>query len=170
MSFPVMIHLKSTLAISAIMLTGLVAASPFPYSSDRDTVKPRSTVSIQPVAAAEAAPMPAATVVWTDPPVKAAPPVEQPATLASAPAAIEPATIAPAPVRRIANQAKAEQPRHRKVARAATRQRQVAMRQTGSQKARTAETQVAAGTATATSSRIDPIGDILRGLGFGKQG
>lgn len=169
-SFPVMIHLKSTLAISAIMLAGLVAASPFPYSSARETVKPRYAASVKPVSVAEAATVPTAAVTWTDPPVKAPPPAEQPLVAASAPAVPEPETIAQSPVRQVSAQAKPEQTRRRKIARAAMRQRQAAMRQAGQRNSRQPETHVAAGAAPASASRIDPIGDILRGLGLGKQG
>ncbi|MBB3902158.1 hypothetical protein GGR33_001653 [Methylobacterium brachythecii] len=170
-----MIHLKSTLAISAIMLAGLVAASPFPYSSDPDALKPRRPHAMQPVSAAEAATTPVA-VAWADPPVKAAAPVEQPAVLASAATAAEPLAVIPAQVRQVTPQAhvtpqaKAEQARRRKIARAATRQRQAASRQAAPQGSGAPETQVANGTTQNSGSRIDPIGDILRGLGLGKQG
>ncbi|GEP00985.1 hypothetical protein [Methylobacterium haplocladii] len=178
-SFPVMIHLKSTLAISAIMLTGLVAASPFPYASDHEPRQPRRTASMQIAPAVEAAASPAAVTSWADPPVKQQAAVEAPLVLAAsdtgAPTAQESTpsavTVAPPPVRHVSLQAsaqKAEQARRRKIARAAAaRERQAVARQTAPSGD---EAQVSPTTAPNTSQRIDPIGNILRGLGIGKQG
>ncbi len=169
-----MIHLKSTLAISAIMLTGLVAASPFPYAGDQEPRQPRRTVSAQIAPAAEAAAAPVAVTAWADPPAKSQAVADEPAIVVNAamgmPAiddAVAP-VVAAAPVRHVAAQAKAEQPRRRKMARAAARQRQAAVKQTLPEAP--AETQVATRAAPTAAQKIDPIGDILRGLGIGKEG
>lgn len=180
MSFPVMIHLKSTLAISAIMLTGLVAASPFPYASDHQPRQPRRTATVQIAPATEAAATPAAVTAWADPPAKSQAPVEAPVVLAAAdtaaPVTQESATpaaaVATPPVRHVSLQAsaqKAEQARRRKIARAAAaRERETATKQ--SLPTASGETQVASRATPSASQKIDPIGDILRGLGIGKEG
>lgn len=171
-SFPVMIHLKSTLAITAIMLTGLVAASPFPYASDQEPRKARTVAALVSEVQASPAPMTA----WADPPARPQGAVEESAIVANAaistPAIDETVTatpvVAPTPVRRVSAQAKAEQARRRKIAKAIARERQASTKQ--SVPAAPTETQVASRTAPTSSQKIDPIGDILRGLGIGKEG
>lgn len=172
-----MIHLKSTLAISAIMLSGLVAASPFPYRSDFEPKKPRHTADFQAATAAETPVTPAVVTAWADPPVKESAPVgkSEPASVAEAPApTIEPVSapalaVVPGPVRNASlqttAQVKPEQARRRKVAKA-PRERQMATRQAPPAE----DAQVASREAPTTSQRIDPIGDILRGLGIGREG
>lgn len=173
-----MIHLKSTLAVSALLLGGLVAASPFPYPSAPEPERPRVTEEVRAAMADAARATPDA---WSDPPPRtaiaeaptpAAEP-EAPAKTAQAPAsAADPAPPAPPASAQAARTKAAEAAQRRRTAQAAARKRQVAAKQAASTPAGTpaGERQDAAPGAAAPARATGPIADILRGLGIGGNG
>ena len=169
--------LRSTLAVSALMLTGLVAAGHVLYPSDaaseaavRQTMATRLQAIAAETRAAEAKAEPKSSAAqavsadagtasaWVDPPARMSEPA--PAKLAAAtPEAAAPVTQ---PARPSADAKKAEQVRRRTTAVASARARKA--------KDPADNAEVAYRTPPAPTQKIDPIGDILRGLGFGHEG
>ncbi|MGU3465084.1 hypothetical protein ACLBXO_09520 [Methylobacterium sp. C33D] len=180
-------HYRSTLGTAAVAVFGLVAAAhilhPGNYEVQTRPARPAVT-DAAPVAKPVAAPrMPSA---WVDPPAKPAAPettgalaaVPAPRVAAAVPAAAMPAAALPAemarpaePPRRIAaHRAKGTE---RGVHRAARLRHAAVVRTAESDRPTTATATAAApqpAPAAAPSQKIDPIGDIIRGLGFGRDG
>ncbi|MBE7243948.1 MAG: hypothetical protein INR63_03280 [Actinomycetospora chiangmaiensis] len=176
----VMEHFRSTLATTAIAVFGLAVAAYTLHSGD-------DAVQARPVAAAV---QPAA---WTDPParlsatettgairtdLRGSAPAEARAAAIPAPqeATVMPPVASPLP----GAMADASEPLRKPVAARRTRaqeraaHRSARLRHAALARASAADRTAAAGPRTmqaaapAASSRIDPIGDILRGLGFGR--
>ncbi|MCJ2069154.1 hypothetical protein MKK75_10120 [Methylobacterium sp. J-030] len=157
--FPIMKYVRSTLATTVLAVFGLGVAVQNLHSHDRDTqARPAAVAAVTPVA-------------WVDPPARGTP--ETTEALASAhpgpstAAAIPPATTA----------LPAEPPRRRAaIHRGAERSRVRTAHLRRPVHAHTAAVDPAAiprpapRPAPDAGGRIDPIGDILRGLGFGRDG
>ncbi|MDP4022806.1 hypothetical protein Q8W71_09250 [Methylobacterium sp. NEAU 140] len=161
-------HYASTLATTAAAVFGLVAAAQIlhPAHFEHPARAPRAVVA--------QAPAPA----WTDPPARSAA-----ATIAPRPVALAETTLAetmpaetalPAPralpVEGAARPAEAAPERARKVA--AAQKRRSAARTTHQRQATLAppEPPSAAAAPARDPNRIDPIGDLIRGLGLGRDG
>lgn len=163
----------STLAVTAACV-GLLLAAHYRIVGERETV------STEPVAQhVAAAPIPAAVTptAWVEPPAKpitvAAAPVVTPEPIAETAAAPEPPAAAPVvttPAQHTAlrpeRAKRAEQAaKARKLAQARERRMRIAARATPEMNAERGQT-----TAQPAQPRIDPIGDLLRGLGLGNEG
>lgn len=165
-----MTHFKSTIATLAIIAGGLLAASPYPYPSTE--AAPRSAPQ---AVLSEAASPSETSALWSDPPARRIAETSKPAIVAEAkpaeavqavaPEAAPPAIAEPtgAPARK-----QADRTPRRKIVHNAQRVRQVASRQVAPAVAMAPSAANAGAAATTAQRPIDPIGDILRGLGFGR--
>ncbi len=160
-------HYKSTFATTAIAAFGLLAAAHIlhPGNFERTTYPSRPVAAVAPQAAA-----------WVNPPASpavAAAPVQvagteikldakpEPVPVAWTSATARPAEASPAPALEPKRKVAANH-RH-KVAQRQARVRQAELGRPAAQPA-----QPAVQPQAAESQRIDPIGDIIRGLGFGR--
>ena len=162
--FAAMEHFKSTIATTAIAAFGLVAAAHIlhPGNFERTTYPSRPVATVASHAAA-----------WVNPPAML--PVAQEVREVAAKADTAPAQPAPVPVAWTSARAEAPaktaeaSPDHRHKA---AHRRRVAQRKTDVRQAsldRPAQPAVApAAPEKPKADRIDPIGDIIRGLGFGR--
>jgi hypothetical protein len=161
-------HYKSTLATAAIAALGLVAAAHVlhPGNYERTTYPSRPVATVASQASA-----------WVNPPANL--PVAETALLDTTPASevAAPAKVAAIPVAwtsasaplQAAEVAPAREPR-RKAANARRHkmaQRQARLRQAALARPAAQPVEAAPATAKPQANRIDPIGDLIRGLGLG---
>ncbi len=177
-------HYRSTLGTTAVAVFGLVAAAhilhPGNYEVQTRPARPAVT-DAAPVSKPAAAPVTRSD--WVDPPAKLAAP-ETTGALAAAPAprvaATVPDTAMPAaplpaemarpagpPRRTAAHRAKGTE---RGVHRAARLRHAALVRTAESDRPTVTAAAPQPAPAAAPSQKIDPIGDIIRGLGFGRDG
>ncbi|MEL6061778.1 MULTISPECIES: hypothetical protein [unclassified Methylobacterium] len=158
--FPVMKYARSALATTVLAVFGLGVAVQNLHSHDRDG-------QVRSAAAAASLVTP---VAWTDPPARRT--TETTGTLASPSPVLLPTATPPAPASATAELPRRSTALHR--GKGAERNRSRVARLHRSARAHTAAVdpaampQAAPQPASEASRRIDPIGDILRGLGFGR--
>ncbi|MFY9293641.1 MAG: hypothetical protein WAP03_23505 [Methylorubrum rhodinum] len=158
-------HYKSTLGTTAAAISALVLAAQIMQAGPFAASPPRAErVSASIEATAEE-------TAWVNPPVRTLAEAKPDAAPEEAKSAGIPAVVAPVAAQAVAREAapaprKAAAPHRRKVAQRPARTRQATLETR-------ATTETAASQATvqppqpAEAKRIDPIGDIIRGLGFG---
>ncbi|WP_245297869.1 MULTISPECIES: hypothetical protein [Methylobacterium] len=172
--FSAMEHYRSTLGTTAVAVFGLVAAAHILHPGNYE-------VQTRPARPAVTDAAPVTQSAWVDPPAKLAAPettgalaaVPAPRVAAAVPATAMPAAPLPAEMAR-----PAESPRKTAAHRAKGTERGVhrAARLRHAAVVRTAESDRPAAAAPQTapvaapSQKIDPIGDIIRGLGLGRDG
>ncbi|SFL25012.1 hypothetical protein SAMN04488125_11198 [Methylorubrum salsuginis] len=166
-------HYKSTLGVTAAAISALVLAAQIMHAGPFATSAPRMERVVAPVEAAE-------DTGWVNPPAR--PQMEAASQRAQVEAEAKPVEAAASPVAQaiapVAAQALARQatPAPRKAA--STQRRKIAQRPGRTRHAALETRPAVEATASqavpaqppAEAKRIDPIGDIIRGLGFGGQG
>jgi hypothetical protein len=174
-------HYRSTLAVAGFAVLGLVGAARILHPVDDSPQTARVTAAVTAAPPAAAAPIAAEPAAWIDPPARSAAPettgtirrearaedadtsivqppgqsfAQSPGSASASPAAPRKATAGPRSRAAAGNPHRAARLRHAAVARIAVQPPQTAPQPP----------------APMASSKIDPIGDIIRGLGFGRDG
>lgn len=160
----IMEHVKSTIATTAVMVMSLIMAAHVLHPRDPALERPRGTVA---AAASHGA------TTWSDPPAREAP---APAARASRPASftlLSNAMVASLPVGETALQPrrprKAEAGRGQKLVQFASRGRSAAVEPGAGADLRAAKPDDAS-SQPRKAAQGDPIGDLLKGLGIGRDG
>ncbi|WP_375456036.1 hypothetical protein [uncultured Methylobacterium sp.] len=159
----IMEHVKSTIAATAVMVMGLITAAHVLHPHDPALERPRGTMA---AAASHNA------TTWSDPPAREAPAAAAAATQAPRPASftlLSNAMMASLPVGETALQPrrsrKAEAGRGQKLVQFASRGRSAAAEPGAN--LRTAKPDDVSGQSR-KAAQGDPIGDLLKGLGIGR--